>query len=279
MRCPIAIAARRSWPASTATTRLFRYNAQQAKACFEAGDWHGIRRLARERIAFYDQRVREAVQTLQPAVQRQATCATRSGATVKRRYVALLAEHKQPELAETFFNSVSYQDPAPHATSTTTSSSCARRSPPTTSRLDAAVVSLLLPADGRLGAGACAGSSSTSGWPAPFQDIDRDLGCVAGRRPHGTCAPDFAPASDCQIHVLRSLFFRNKAAYLIGRLVNDGEVEPFAIPILHDAQRPAVPRHGAVRQPNGSRRCSTSRAPTSWSTWKCRRPTCASCRR
>ena len=39
---------------------LFRYNAQQAKQRFEFGDYHGIRRLARERITFYDQRVIEA---------------------------------------------------------------------------------------------------------------------------------------------------------------------------------------------------------------------------
>lgn len=209
---------------------LFRYNAQQAKACFEAGDWHGIRRLARERITFYDQRVREAVQTLRRQFSagdlRDATWAT-----VKRRYVALLAEHKQPELAETFFNTVStkildrryfHND------------FIFVRPGVATDYLDSSPPSFrsYYPADG--------------GWEMAFrqiiidlglacayQDIDRDLGFVlaAGRR---LLKSDFAPASDCQINVLRSLFFRNKAAYLLGRLVNDGEVEPFAIPILRD---------------------------------------------
>src|SRR5690606_36658034 len=44
---------------------LPRYIAQQAKARYERGDWHGIRRLARDRIAFYDQRVHEAVERLE----------------------------------------------------------------------------------------------------------------------------------------------------------------------------------------------------------------------
>ena len=44
---------------------LTRYIAQQAKSRYERGDWHGIRRLARDRIAFYDQRVREAVERLE----------------------------------------------------------------------------------------------------------------------------------------------------------------------------------------------------------------------
>jgi isocitrate dehydrogenase kinase/phosphatase len=36
---------------------LFRYNAQQAKNRFESGHYQAIRRLASDRITFYDQRV------------------------------------------------------------------------------------------------------------------------------------------------------------------------------------------------------------------------------
>src|SRR5258708_37958711 len=39
----------------------FRYVAQQAKARFESGDWHGMRKAARDRIDFYEQRVLDAV--------------------------------------------------------------------------------------------------------------------------------------------------------------------------------------------------------------------------
>src|SRR5699024_5976507 len=40
-------------------------------------------------------------------------------------------------------------------------------------------------------------------------------------------------APDCQIQTLNSLFFRNKGAYVVGRLVNHGTVYPFAIALLH----------------------------------------------
>src|SRR5690606_38492754 len=43
----------------------FRYHAQLAKGRYEAGDFHAIRRLASERIAFYDLRVREAMERLE----------------------------------------------------------------------------------------------------------------------------------------------------------------------------------------------------------------------
>jgi len=39
---------------------------------------------------------------------------------------------------------------------------------------------------------------------------------------------------DCQIQVLNTLFYRNKGAYAVGRLVNQGDTYPFAIAFLRD---------------------------------------------
>ena len=39
---------------------------------------------------------------------------------------------------------------------------------------------------------------------------------------------------DCQLHVLNSLFFRNKGAYIVGRFINHGSVHPFAIALAHN---------------------------------------------
>ena len=44
--------------------RLFRYCAQQTKKLFQEGDWHLIQQLARDRIDFYDERVKESVDLL-----------------------------------------------------------------------------------------------------------------------------------------------------------------------------------------------------------------------
>ena len=46
---------------------LFRYSAQRAKSLYESGDWHGIQRLSRERIEYYDMRVRECTAQLEGA--------------------------------------------------------------------------------------------------------------------------------------------------------------------------------------------------------------------
>jgi isocitrate dehydrogenase kinase/phosphatase len=78
------------------------------------------------------------------------------------------------------------------------------------------------------------------GLACPYVDVDRDLDRVWSAA-KGLFQPDqvYAQnklASDCQIQVLRTLFYRNKAAYLIGRFINDGEVLPFSVPILKDSK-------------------------------------------
>ena len=210
---------------------LFRYNAQQAKARYERSDWHGIRELARERIAFYDRRVLEAVARLESEFGARGID-QRVWPQVKRDYVALLAEHRQPELAETFFNSVCtkllhrtyfhndiiFVRPAVSNEYLDSDPPSYRVYYPTQVGWSAAFRQVLI----------------DIGFACPFIDVERDLRLVreAGREHF---EGGFVAASDCQIQVLRTPFFRNKGAYVIGRFINDGEVLPFALPVLQDS--------------------------------------------
>jgi len=209
---------------------LFRYNAQQAKSRFERADWHGIRRLARDRIAFYDQRVLEAVARIE-ADFGSANPGEEVWALVKRNFVTLLAEHRQPELAESFFNSVCtkllhrnyyhndfiFVRPAVATEYLDTETPSYRSYYPLSGGWLAAMRQVLI----------------DMGFACPFVDVERDLGLIraAARRHFGERRLDSA---DCQIQMLPTPFFRNKAAYLIGRLINDGELLPFAVPLLQN---------------------------------------------
>ncbi len=89
---------------------LFRECARAARRHFEAGNWLAIQHVARDRIDFYDRRVLETAERLA----REFRTAGLDGAgsdtlweQVKLHYIGLLIDHKQPECAETFFNSVS----------------------------------------------------------------------------------------------------------------------------------------------------------------------------
>jgi len=65
----------------------------------------------------------------------------------------------------------------------------------------------------------------------PFQDLPRDtqrvVQAVSARLAQVTLRANF------QIQVLSSLFFRNKGAYVVGKIINGFNEVPFALPILH----------------------------------------------
>ena len=84
---------------------LFRTESARAKHRFETADWHGQQRAQRDRIEFYDLQVRECTRRLE----REFKAGEQSmdiWQQVKLHYIGLLVNHHQPELAETFFNSV-----------------------------------------------------------------------------------------------------------------------------------------------------------------------------
>ena len=84
---------------------LFRQASREAQRRFEEADWHGQQAAQRERIEFYDLRVREACERLQ-AEFGASELPMDVWQQVKLHVIGLLVNHHQPELAETFFNSV-----------------------------------------------------------------------------------------------------------------------------------------------------------------------------
>src|ERR1700745_1885934 len=89
---------------------LFRDCARTAKRHFEAGNWLAIGHAAGDRIDFYDRRVKETVERLTRAFAVGALDgqgADELWTRVKRHFIGLISDHRQPEGAETFFNTVS----------------------------------------------------------------------------------------------------------------------------------------------------------------------------
>ena len=84
---------------------LFRTESARAKHRFETCDWHGQQRAQRERIEFYDLRVDECTEILERDY-KASSLPMEVWQMVKLHYIGLLTNHHQPELAETFFNSV-----------------------------------------------------------------------------------------------------------------------------------------------------------------------------
>ena len=213
--------------------QLFRTESSRAKHRFETADWHGQQRAQRERIEFYDLRVREASTRLE----REFKAGEQSmdvWQQIKLHYIGLLVNHHQPELAETFFNSVTtkilhrsyFQNDfifVRPAVSTEyieneepTAQPTYRAYYPAPSTLHANVVKLVSDFDLRL----------------EFEDLERDAGYVvdALRERLG----DVKLRANFQIQVLSGLFFRNKGAYVVGKIINGFSEVPVALPLLHN---------------------------------------------
>lgn len=231
---------------------LFRYSAQRAKVLFESGDWHGIQQLSRERIEYYDIRVRECATIVASALHgsRMVTATSAQGNEhqldehqhqfwhdVKNEVVTLLHAHHQPECAETFFNSVScrvlhrkyfnndflFVRPAIATEYLDNQHPSYRAYYPARHGLRSTLLALI----------------SSFGLAAPFADLPTDVRHLTRRIiPKLTqelpADPGHRIGSDCQIQVLNSLFFRNKGAYIVGRFMNHGNLYPFAIALVHN---------------------------------------------
>jgi len=211
--------------------RLFREASARAKQLFEHADWGTLRQLARERIQMYDQRVQEAVEGVRARFPEAETDEALWPA-IKLAYIPLLHEHRQPECAETFYNSVACQvlhrryyrnefifwRPAV-ATEHLEGDEPAYRSyyPRAGSGLRATLARILR--DFELA--------------NAFEDLPRDLRSVLRALRARFPRPARARPS-LQIQVLGSLFFRGKAAYAVGKIVNGNQEVPFAVPILQN---------------------------------------------
>jgi len=220
--------------------RLMRESGRAAKARFEAADWAGQQRAQRERVEFYDRRVAENVERLRSEFDIQHLSMD-SWQQVKLHYIGLLIEHHQPELAETFFNTVTtkilhrayfrndfiFVRPAVSTefieNDEPASLPTYRAYYPTRETLHETLVRIV----------------DNFQLRNAFEDLDRDVAQVLGAL--RVYSGEVRLRTNYQIQVLSSLFFRNKGAYVVGKIINGFVETPFALPILHvDGGRLAI---------------------------------------
>ena len=213
--------------------RLFRTESSRARHRFETADWHGQQRAQRERIEFYDLRVKECVRRLEKEFKAGALPMD-EWHQVKLHYIGLLVNHLQPELAETFFNSVTtkilhrsyFQNDfifVRPAVSTEYIEDSEPQAQPT--------YRAYYPAPGSLPE-TLTELVRDFGLRVAFEDLERDAAYVAGAI--SAKLGDVKLRANFQLQVLSSLFFRNKGAYIVGKVINGFFEVPFALPILHN---------------------------------------------
>jgi isocitrate dehydrogenase kinase/phosphatase len=211
---------------------IFQRITAGARQRFEDADWRAVQLASRERIVLYDRRVAETVALTRDLYEIKAIDAG-LWREIKHCYMRLLLDHQQPELAETFYTSVfCRQFPRKYYTN----EYIFVRSSLSTEYIDSEETSYVSYYPGSIGLReAIIRILKNAGFTLPFENLERDLRNIyraivkhypgkAARTAH----------LNFQLSVIRHPFFRNKAAYIVGRMVNGREEIPFCLPILNN---------------------------------------------
>lgn len=206
----------------------FQEITRRARRRFEERDWAGIRRDTVERLRLHAVAVGLALDALRPLLGARLDDRS-SWAALKRAYGRAIVGRDDFELAETFFNSLSRRvfshagvDPA----------------------IDFVAADFPLPFKGwemastrMYGVRAVDGPTvrrvlEDAGFATPFRDLEGDAQQAAVRIDRGIVTA-FGSSTIEALDVLRPIFVRNKAAYLVGRARRGGSTVPLILAILH----------------------------------------------
>lgn len=214
--------------------RLFQQITHQAGEHFQNANWRGYQQDSADRIHYYDDRVTETIEQLRQ-IGHRGTPDTELWQEIKGCYQQALLFHPQAELAETFYNSVFcrlFHRQYFHNQLIFVESTVSKERLPVPM---ASVYDSYFPAE--TGMRAAIRQILRRTLPTlQFSNLDRDIRYVLKSYAE-QASHDLHPIHLLRLDILKSVFYRNKAAYLVGRIVTPDGQEPFILSILHDPKR------------------------------------------
>jgi isocitrate dehydrogenase kinase/phosphatase len=198
---------------------------QRARARFERRDWAGARADATERLALYRTYVDAAVADVHDILQ-DAVMERTLWAAMRARHAAGLRHRPDVELAQTFFNSVTRR-----VFSTVGVDSAIEYLDPWTAPPDAGAEPLFdTDRLDTVDAAAVRRLLERIPWSVPYASLERDAARVA--RLIGEALDGQAERGPIELDVVRAVFYRNKGAYVVGRIRRGALVLPLVLPLL-----------------------------------------------
>lgn len=203
-----------------------------AKTRFENADWHGIQESSNRRIDLRKEKTSEIIQYVE-LIAGEHLKDFEFWRGVRTIYSGMIEGHNNFEIAETFFNSVFCavfkhrkirNDYAfvfsPHGDMPPADVNSVYRSYPMEGSLEAIWQRIL----------------ADYAFDIPYEDVARDVANVMGVVDAYLRDRLDLENRDLRFEVLEHHFFRNKGAYIVGRIVSGEESMPFVLPVLHNEQ-------------------------------------------
>ncbi|MEE9328195.1 MAG: bifunctional isocitrate dehydrogenase kinase/phosphatase [Cocleimonas sp.] len=211
--------------------KIFSEITSGAQQRFESADWKAERHYSRLRIQFYDKRVNETIKLLDSDFQLQPLD-TKLWRVVKQDFILILQEHQQPELAETFYNSLFCRI---FSREFFTNQFIFIRSAIATQYIETETPTYLAYYPAKTGFFTSIGHILKQfNLKLPFENLHRDKRHVARSICKVFKKGNRSAKLNFQYQVISALFYRNKAAYIVGKSINGHEVYPFAVAFLHN---------------------------------------------
>ena len=211
---------------------IFQSITSGARERFENADWRQVQLASRERIVLYDRRIEETISLIKElyGIKQLDHGLWKS---IKLCYMRLLSDHRQPELAETFYNSVfCHQFPRNYYTNEfifirngISSAYIEGDEPsyrcyyPNTEGLKNSLTRII----------------RDMGFILPFEDLERDIRSIYRRITKLFPTPTTRKTQlNFQLRVINNPFFRNKGSYIVGCAINGREETGFAFAVLNN---------------------------------------------
>jgi isocitrate dehydrogenase kinase/phosphatase len=213
--------------------RGFEEITRRARSRFEQRDWSAAQADATERLTLYKAHVDAAVADVHDILE-DGVMERTVWAAMKAEHALGAADRLDAELAETFFNSVTRRVfstvGVDRAIEYVERSSVSRDARDDAMIFDTYAVEAM---DTAL----VHGILLKLNWSVPYAQLERDAALVAERIDARIRALGYA--GPVKLDLLRSVFYRNKGAYLVGRVHVGAEIIPLVLPLLN-AQRGIV---------------------------------------
>jgi len=211
--------------------RIFSEITEGAQHRFETANWKAEREKSRLRIQFYDTRIHESIETLEHEYEIYPF-SNYDWADVKSQYILLLQDHPQSELAESFYNSLfcrifesTYYTNKYIFVRSSVSTEYVHSDIPTYKAYYPANTGFFTSIENIL---------NQFSLTLPFENFKRDGRhiarsiCKVFKKGNRTAELNF------QYQVINALFYRNKAAYIVGKAINGHDEYPFAVALLNN---------------------------------------------
>ena len=202
-----------------------------AKARFEKADWHGVQQANVDRLELYKAKVTQTVMYLEMVTNKDI--ANRGlWVEAKKAYTQLVFNFPNFEIAETFFNSVfSYlhdHDKINDEIIYVLSSQLIEA--------PEAEYSIFVRYEGSDYRDIFRRILKESEFSLPGEDIELDLDCILDVFQQEVVPALNGSPEDLKFDLLESVFYRGKAAYMVGRVMDGEQIFPMALAILNNEQ-------------------------------------------